>query len=55
MVSIMPGIDTAAPERTETSRGSSLVAELPAGGGLQPLQRGSTWVRSAGGNCWFSR
>ena len=31
-MSIMPGIETRAPERTETSSGSAVVAELLAGG-----------------------
>ena len=34
----MPGIDTAAPERTETSSGFSLAAELAPGRRLEPLE-----------------
>ena len=35
----MPGIDTAAPERTDTSSGLSPVTEAAAGRALEPLQR----------------
>ena len=35
-MSIIPGIETAAPERTETSSGSSLDAEALAGRLLEP-------------------
>ncbi len=37
-MSIIPGIETAAPERTETSSGSSEIAELLAGALLERAQ-----------------
>ncbi len=36
----MPGMETAAPERTETSSGRSRAAEVTVGRGLEPLQTG---------------
>ena len=39
IVSIIPGIETGAPERTETSSGPVGAAEMLAGRGLEPRER----------------
>ena len=55
MVSIIPGIETAAPERTETSSGRSLPPKCRLVAASSRCRLVSTWERSQGGNCRVSR
>ena len=54
-VSIMPGIEARAPERTETSSGFACVAELSAGDALDVAERGLDLRLKLGrvaSSCW---